>query len=280
MSDRAAVEQPVVPDRTRRNRGFVLERGGGFRIDRRRKLSSLVSNEIILAELHALLAREFSDRRNGSMLDLGAGLKPYAVVYEPYFSTCVSVDHPHSQHAIEVDILASADALPIEDASFDFVLCTEVLEHCPDPAAVLAEIRRVLRPGGVVLLTTPFMVALHEMPFDFYRYTPSALELMAGNARLELESIVTRGDYLAVAMSFFQFPITKAWQALSRILRMRLSSPWNPFLFVFVVLPQLLYLAYWRRARRAPGGLARRIYRKLDYVTLGYVSVLRRGERP
>ena len=254
-----------------RNRGFVCERGGRFSIHRRRKLSTLVPNEIILHALREFFETRFGSRRTGHLLDLGAGLKPYAVLYESYFAECVSVDHPHSQHDVDVDILASAESLPIAAESFDCILCTEVLEHCGDPDAALAEMRRVLKPGGLVFLTTPFLVSLHEMPYDFYRYTPSAIELMGRRVGLDIESIVTKGDFVAVLMSFSQFPVTKAWQALSAA-----SRSANPFLWLTVVLPQLAYLAYWRHCRRSPRTVVGRVYRRLEYVTLGYVTVLRR----
>ena len=84
---------------------------------------------------------------------------------------------PHAQ-ASESDIVASLDALPVNPASFDAVLCTEVLEHLRHPDAVLAELARVLVPGGRLCLTVPFVWPLHEEPFDFFRYTPFALSEM------------------------------------------------------------------------------------------------------
>jgi SAM-dependent methyltransferase len=59
-----------------------------------------------------------------------------------------------------------------------------VLEHVPDPAAALAELRRMLRPGGTLWLTVPFVGELHEEPFDFYRYTPYGLRALAERAGL------------------------------------------------------------------------------------------------
>ena len=256
--------------------GFVRRHGSGYRVDRRQKLSSIVPNEVILHLMQKFFAERFGERKGGRLLDLGAGLKPYAVVYEQYFRECVSVDHAHSPHAIDVDIIASADALPIANAQFDCVLCTEVLEHCADPDAVLSEMARVLKPGGYVFLTTPFLVSLHEMPYDFYRYTPSALRLMAEEAGFDVESIETKGDYFAVLIAMLQYPFAKAWQALSKRLRLSLFDPRNPLVLVTILWPQLLYLVYWRAARRWPMGLLGRMNRKLDYITLGYVTVLRR----
>jgi SAM-dependent methyltransferase len=66
--------------------------------------------------------------------------------------------------------------MPFSDASFDSILATEVLEHCPDPDLFLREVHRVLRQGGRFFFTVPFLWNLHEVPHDEYRYTPFALE--------------------------------------------------------------------------------------------------------
>jgi SAM-dependent methyltransferase len=55
-------------------------------------------------------------------------------------------------------------------------MATEIFEHCPDPTAVMAEAFRVLRPGGVLFLTVPFLWPLHDLPHDEYRFTPASLE--------------------------------------------------------------------------------------------------------
>lgn len=73
----------------------------------------------------------------------------------------------------EPDILADAAHLPVEDAGFDAVICSELLEHVPDPPSVLHEAARVLRPGGILLLCAPFMMRIHGDPYDFGRYTDS-----------------------------------------------------------------------------------------------------------
>jgi SAM-dependent methyltransferase len=114
----------------------------------------------------------------GRVLDAGAGNAPYAELFDHcHYVRADWGNSPHAQ-ASESDIIASLDALPVNSASFDAVLCTEVLEHLRHPDAVLAELARVLVPGGRLCLTVPFVWPLHEEPFDFFRYTPFALREM------------------------------------------------------------------------------------------------------
>jgi SAM-dependent methyltransferase len=124
------------------------------------------------------------------VLDVGAGQAPYREL----FGHCeyITADWKRSlhTHTSEVDIPASADALTVDDACVDAVLLTQVLEHVADPATVLHEAARVLRPGGRVFLTVPFVWELHELPFDYWRFTPPTLERLlvdAGFAEIEVQ---------------------------------------------------------------------------------------------
>lgn len=70
-----------------------------------------------------------------------------------------------------VDVLGDARALPCRTAAFDAVVCSEVLEHVAEPCVVLAEVHRVLKPGGRLLASVPFLHQIHGEPHDFGRYT-------------------------------------------------------------------------------------------------------------
>jgi len=94
-------------------------------------------------------------------------------------------------------------ALPFKDAVFDTVLCNEVLEHVPEPARLMAEVARVLKPGGVLLLTTPQTWGLHMEPYDFYRYTKYGLRYLAEKSGLEvIEVAPTCGLWATLAQRF------------------------------------------------------------------------------
>jgi SAM-dependent methyltransferase len=236
----------------------------------------MISNEIILRELWEFLERHFGGQVGKSVLDLGAGEKPYAPLYSQYFGSCTSTDVPYSRHDVRsVDVMASADALPFEAGSFDCVICTEVLEHCARPFDVVGEISRVLRPGGWLFVTTPFLRPLHEMPHDYYRYTPSALREFGNAAGLTVSFIRPRGDYVAVLLAVLLMPVGKAWYVLRKLTGLPLDRPRNPLLYITLMLPQYAYLWGWRRVRRGPG-VGARAYRKLSYYTLGYITEMQK----
>jgi SAM-dependent methyltransferase len=138
------------------------------------------------------------------LLDAGAGEGPYRVL----FSHCayVSSDWSSSPHpgARAADIISPLESLPVEDGAFGAVLCTQVLEHVERPEVVLAELFRVLEPGGALWLTAPMVGELHEDPFDFFRYTRHGLSSLAeavGFADVEVEPLGGYFTALAVLLT-------------------------------------------------------------------------------
>ena len=131
------------------------------------------------------------------LFDVGAGDSPYRELFDHV--DYVSNDWTHSVHpgARAVDVVGPAHDLPVDDASFDAVLFTEVLEHTPNPAEVLVELHRVLRPGGRLFMTTPFVWELHEAPFDFFRYTAWGLDRLARDAGFVATDVRPRNDSFA-----------------------------------------------------------------------------------
>lgn len=113
-----------------------------------------------------LRAQDVAGKR---VLDVGAGDRPYREL----FPTAVAFDLPGNADA---DLHGQIDALPLEDESFDVVLCLQVLEHVPDPAAAVRELRRVTAPGGRVLLSTHGIYPFHPNPDDLWRWTSQGLE--------------------------------------------------------------------------------------------------------
>ena len=122
------------------------------------------------------------------VLDVGCGPKPYYPFFAERASEYVGVDVVDNPVA---ELRGPVEALPVEDGSFDLVLCTQVLEHCDDPAQAVSELRRVTAPGGRVLASTHGVQWYHPSPVDYWRWTHEGLRrLFTTNAdwsRLEVE---------------------------------------------------------------------------------------------
>jgi len=126
------------------------------------------------------IALEASGLPKGArVLDVGAGSCPH----RPLFANCEYMAHdlaPLEPGQLQgrrgyghLDVISRIDSLPLASASFDVVLCTEVLEHVPEPIRAVDEIARIIEPGGILLLTAPLRSGLHQEPYHFYGgYTP------------------------------------------------------------------------------------------------------------
>jgi SAM-dependent methyltransferase len=127
----------------------------------------------VRAPLAAWLQKQAAAGSGGyRVLDVGCGPKPYYPFFADRASEYVGVDVVDNPVA---DLRGPVEALPVEDASFDLVLCTQVLEHCDDPAQAVRELRRVTAPGGRVLASTHGVQVYHPSPQDYWRWTHRGL---------------------------------------------------------------------------------------------------------
>jgi SAM-dependent methyltransferase len=112
--------------------------------------------------------------------------------------------------SLRPDVAADVAALPFRDGAFDAIKMTEVLEHVPDPGAALAECRRVLRAGGHLVISAPFLERLHGDPSDYGRYTEAMWRRLLQAARLEPVSIEPQGGYFTHLAGLLRFLILRA----------------------------------------------------------------------
>jgi len=142
--------------------------------------------------------REELPRITGTLLDVGCGRSPYkkVLVSSPARVTkYIGMDFPSRQYTKAPDLEWDGVTIPLPAGSVDSALATEVLEHCPDPKGVLREINRVLKPGGFLLATVPFLWPLHDNPHDEFRYTPFSLERFAREAGFEDVKLTAMGGW-------------------------------------------------------------------------------------
>jgi len=230
--------------------------------------------------------RYAAPQTRGRLLDVGCGDKQHEHIFRPFVDSYLGIEHEAtytstnaSSHETKADLLYDGKRLPFDDASFDTVLSVQVLEHTPYPAELIAEMSRVLRPEGVLVMTVPFSFRLHEEPHDYLRFTPHILRELCQRAGLTVEEIVPRGSlwsliahklnsYLglhvaqigSVAQMMGKLPHEEAVERSARL--------WT----LPVIVPAMVGFAFCGRV--------------MDKVfpdpteTLGFLVIAKRGERP
>ncbi len=143
----------------------------------------------------------------GKLLDVGCGVMPYKELIKKNgdIDEYIGMDLPNSEvySTSQPDLYWDGYNIPLENSTIDSVLLTEVLEHCPEPQKVLRDINRVLKPNGVVVFSVPFIWYLHESPWDFYRYTPYAIEKMFKDTGYTLPVLETYGSSDLAFLHFY-----------------------------------------------------------------------------
>lgn len=128
---------------------------------------------------------DFEERTGAAVRELAAALPPGARVLDAGAGECRHAVHFKGRQYVAVDLacgdalwdyrrlsaIADLASLPFPEAAFDAVLNVVTLEHVRDPHSVLAEMARVLRPGGRLLLVVPQEWEIHQAPNDYYRFT-------------------------------------------------------------------------------------------------------------
>src|SRR5689334_24599442 len=128
---------------------------------------------LILRRRRALFTRwlERLPGKDLEVLDVGGRLQPYRELLQGRVKRYVALD---LRATPAVDVVANACKIPFRDDAFDICFCTQMLEYAPNPQAVIAEIRRVLKPGGALLLSLPSLAPC-DASEDRWRFWPAAI---------------------------------------------------------------------------------------------------------
>jgi SAM-dependent methyltransferase len=161
----------------------------------------------------------------GRALDVGCGRQPFRATLEARGLSYVGLDTQQNADGTVEFVCAIDGTLPVgllALAGFDFVLCTEVLEHVADWHAAFSNFSTLLAPGGRIVLTCPHVYPLHEEPYDFWRPTPHALRYFAARAGLRVLEERRIGDgwdvFATVMMSVSIKPARGSWNPLAYLL--------------------------------------------------------------
>ncbi len=278
---RGADPRRSIPGGHQVDRGVVFDRTPWTqRLNAWRKRSALNPYWLDRRLLREAVAR-IAPHASGRLLDVGVAERPYEADFAPFVERYIGLEYPVVVNNLNpevwehldrvqgiVDVWGDGNQLPFADASFDTVLSIEVLEHVPDPTRMMGEMVRVLRPGGALLLTVPFAAQLHQLPYDYWRYTPNGIRALLERHGLEVRAIERRGN-MALALG----SLVANW--LLRSLGSRAKqhdgstslSRWRaPLALPLIALAQLAFLAASK-------------LNDDDSLAVGYWAVARKPER-
>jgi SAM-dependent methyltransferase len=205
--------------------------------------------------------QEIAGFLRGRVLDVGSGDRRLENYLPPQIRY-IAVDYPPSgrRYRSLPHIWGDAMRLPFCSGMMDSLVLLEVLEHLPDARAAISEAARVLKSGGLVVATLPFLYPIHDAPFDFGRITQYLIERLAADAGLEIRRLAERGTAMETAALLASLALTQsAIEALQR--KHPLALVLAPALFLVPILNMLGY------------GLSR-LLPIHDFMPLGYLAVL------
>jgi SAM-dependent methyltransferase len=132
-------------------------------------------------------------KRNSKVLDAGAG----ELKYKEYFKHCNYVTQDlgvvEEWDYSSIDIKSSIYEIPVEKNSFDYIVCTQVLEHLDNPRLAFKEFNRILKKNGKIILSAPLCEGEHELPFDYFRFTQFGLKELGEKNGFKIVSIEPHG---------------------------------------------------------------------------------------
>ena len=157
---------------------------------------------------------------NSRLIDIGAGLMPFKNYCNHLYYTSQDFGeykgegnvglHVENFDSNNCDIISDITNIPVPDNSFDFVLCTEVFEHIPNPFLALKEMFRILKPSGKILLTTPFISFTHFAPYHFITgYNKYFFEFHQKTFNYKLVKCERSGDYASLIFQEIQRILSK-----------------------------------------------------------------------
>lgn len=137
-----------------------------------------------------------SNEMRGTVLDLGGKRENKRGTFKPPQHEAREWWYLNLDLSTHPDIYADVTQTPLQTASVDCILCTEVLEHLPNPQACVDEMQRLLRQDGLAFVSVPYFYPVHADPYDFQRFTEDGLRHLFRN--FKTVNVYRMGGYAGV----------------------------------------------------------------------------------
>lgn len=189
-----------------KNREFVVSR----------TRLTVADPKYLLRRSKRMVVQTYAERYSkGRLIDLGCGTAGFKRFFNDHVRDYIRFDYPTTKASMgyggaSLDIAGDIRAIPFKANCMDSALLLDVLEHVFEVEAVLEGISRILKPGGTLLLTTPFIYPIHGKPYDFHRFSFYALENHLAKYSLKIIERVVMGGYgtvLATLVNRFLFRV-------------------------------------------------------------------------
>jgi 2-polyprenyl-3-methyl-5-hydroxy-6-metoxy-1,4-benzoquinol methylase len=128
------------------------------------------------------------------------------------------------------DVVADGQYIPLASNSVDSVICMETMEHVGDPRQVAHEFGRILQPGGVLILSVPFLYRIHSRPWDYWRFTEYGVRRLVVDAGLEVFQLEPLGQLFTVLCDMTKQVISEVRPSILRWCLGILFLPWGAIL--------------------------------------------------
>jgi len=167
-----------------------------------------------IAQMDSLRFSIFSITKNlcdkylkGDVLEIGAGGDYLKKEFKSKYDEWISLDYDLRSNSI--DLRGDGQQLPLKDGVFDTIISVDVLEHVPNPEKFVSEMFRAVKPGGIVILSTPFFFYLHEEPHDYFRFSKYGLRTIFERNGLSVIDVIPTGGVIGILGLLISIFITK-----------------------------------------------------------------------
>ncbi len=190
-----------------------------------------------------------ANKIHGRLLDIGCGNKPLSRFLDTSVEY-IGLDYPTTVskgYNGRADVFGDGQSLPFQANSFDCVTLLDVMEHLPQPDAAFSEMLRVAKPGGLIITQTPFMYPLHDLPYDFQRWTAEGLRHYSTHHSVEHVEITHFGKPLETSAVLTNLALAKGM--LDSLNKRRIGLLLLPVIIVSI---PLINLSAWLVAHFLP----------------------------
>lgn len=181
------------------------------------------ANPFYISRKHLYRAMwKHAPKMKGRILDVGCGQKPYRGLFQCDEYVGMDIEQSGHAHANEqIDVFYDGKHFPFADEAFDYLVCNQVLEHVFNPHEFMTEMNRVLKKGGGLLMTVPFVWDEHEQPYDYARYTQFGLKHILRQHGFEIQTYEKLGTASEV---LFQMANCMVYKSTLRLRRTHISN--------------------------------------------------------